>query len=99
MLRHVVFLKLRQGTPDAHVAEFCARMQALRQTIDVIQHLEIGRDELHDARSWDLVLIMTFTSVEALRQYQRHPDHVAVMAFNQPYLEAVASVDFTDPVS
>ena len=78
---------------------FCARMLALRERIDGIQHLEIGRDELHDARSWDLVLIMTFASVEALRLYQRHPEHLAVMAFNEPFLGNVASVDFTDPAS
>ena len=56
---------------------------------------EIGRDELHDARSWDLVLIMEFASAEALRAYQRHPEHVAVMAFNDPFVANVAAVDFT----
>ena len=95
MLQHYVFLKYRDGTSDAHVVAFCERMVALRATIDGIQHLEIGRDELHDARSWDLVLIMVFASVEALRAYQRHPEHVAVMAFNDPFVANVASVDFT----
>ena len=94
MLQHYVFLKYREGTSDGHVAAFCGRMLALRDTIGEIEHLEIGRDELHDARSWDLVLIMQFASVEALRAYQRHPDHVAVMAFNDPFVANVASVDF-----
>jgi hypothetical protein len=97
MLRHYVFLKFRDGTSDAHVTAFCERMLALRGPIDAIQHLEIGLDELHDARSWDLVLIMTFTSVEALREYQRHPAHAAVMAFNEPFVAHVASVDFSRP--
>ena len=95
MLQHYVFLKYRGGTTEGHVVAFCERMFALRGTIGVIQHLEIGRDELHDARSWDLVLIMEFASAEALREYQRHPDHVAVMAFNDPFVANVASVDFT----
>ena len=95
MLQHYVFLKYRDGTTDGHVAAFCERMFALRGTIDGIQRLEIGRDELHDARSWDLVLIMEFASAEALRAYQRHPDHLAVMAFNDPFVANVASVDFT----
>jgi hypothetical protein len=42
-----------------------------------------------------LVLIMEFASVDALRAYQRHPQHVALMAFNDPFVENVASVDFT----
>jgi hypothetical protein len=88
MLQHYVFLKYRNGTTDDHVEAFCERMLALRGTIGEIQHLEIGRDELHEARSWDLVLIMQFASPEALRAYQRHPDHLAVMGFNDPFAAA-----------
>ena len=95
MLQHYVFLKYREGTSDGHVVAFCQRMFALRGTIDGIHRLDIGRDELHDARSWDLVLIMAFASTEALRSYQRHPNHLAVMAFNDPFVANVASVDFT----
>ena len=95
MLEHYVFLKYRAGTSAAHVSAFCERMLALRHSIGQIRRLEIGRDELHDARSWDLVLIMAFESVDALREYQRHPLHLALMAFNEPYLANVASVDFT----
>jgi hypothetical protein len=95
MLRHVVFLKYADDTSEEHVAAFCERMLALREVIHGIQHLEVGRDELHDARSWDVVLIMEFASVDALRAYQRHPQHLAVMAFNQPFVANVASVDFT----
>ena len=95
VLQHYVFLKYRDGTTDGHVDAFCERMRALRDTIGEVQHLEIGRDELRDARSWDLVLIMQFASAEALRAYQRHPDHLAVMGFNDPFVANVASVDFT----
>ena len=94
MLRHYVFLKYRDGTSDEHVTTFCERMLALRESIAGIQHLEIGRDELHDARSWDLVLIMEFASVEALRVYQRHPQHLDVMAFNTPFVADVGTIDF-----
>lgn len=97
MLQHYVFLKFRHDTSDDHVTDFCTRMLALRDAIDGIQHLEIGRDELHDARSWDLALIMTFESVDALRAYQRHPQHLALTAFNEPFVSSVASVDFTRP--
>ena len=95
MLHHYVFLKYRDGTSDAHVTAFCERQLALRATIADIAHLEIGRDELHDARSWDLVLIMEFTSIDALRAYQHHPQHLAVMAFNDAFVAQAASVDFT----
>ena len=59
--------------------------------------LEIGRDELRDVHSWDVVLIIELASVAALRVYQRHPQHLAVMAFNEPFVADVASVDFMRP--
>lgn len=95
MLQHYVFLKFRPDTSAEHVESFCERMLALPRSIAEIRHLEIGRDELRDGRSWDLALIMRFESVEALRAYQRHPDHRAVMAFNDPFVADVGSVDFT----
>ena len=97
MLQHYVLIKYTKGTSDEHIAEFCGRMRALRTTISAIQHLEIGRDILRDARSWDLILIMRFASREALRGYQQHPEHVRVIEFNQPFVADVASVDFESP--
>lgn len=95
MLRHYVFLKYREGTSAEHVTSFCEGMLALRESITAIRQLEIGRDELHDARSWDLVLIMAFDSVDSLRTYQQDPAHLALMDFNRPFVADVASVDFT----
>ena len=94
MLQHYVFIKYRAETPDTHVAEFCRRMEDLRTRIAGIENLQIGRDILRDARSWDLVLIMRFASIAVLREYQQHAEHQAVMQFNQPFVADVASVDF-----
>ena len=97
MLHHYVLIRYRKDTSGEHIGEFCRRMLALRTTIPGIEHLEIGRDILRDARSWDLILMMRFASIDALRRYQQHPDHVSVMAFNQPAVSDVASVDFESP--
>ena len=94
MLQHYVILKYREGTSAAHVDAFCRRMLALCGAIPEIRHIEIGRDELHDARSWDLVMIMAFESVAALRAYQAHAAHTAVMAFNDPFVAHLATVDY-----
>ena len=94
MLHHYVFLKYRTDTAAGHIDSFCERMLALRHSISEIQHLEIGRDELHDSRSWDLLLVMRFRTAADLRAYQKHPDHLAVAAFNDPFVADVGSVDF-----
>ena len=97
MLQHFVLIRFRKETSDEHIAEFCRRMLALRTIISDIKNLEIGRDILHDARSWDLILVMRFASTESLRSYQQHPEHLKVMAFNQSSVADVASVDFESP--
>lgn len=94
MLQHYVLIRYDKSVNDEHIAEFCKRMMALPGSIADIEYLEIGRDILHDARSWDLILIMRFGSVSALRSYQQHPDHQKVIAFNQPFVADVASMDF-----
>ncbi|HEX4998122.1 MAG TPA: Dabb family protein [Terriglobia bacterium] len=94
MLQHYVLIKYQKSVSDDHIAEFCRRMLDLRASIEGIDHMEIGRDILRDARSWDLILIMRFASVDVLRSYQKHPKHQKVMAFNQPFVAEVASVDF-----
>ena len=97
MLQHYVFIRYASGTADAHVEEFCRRMLALRGVVPGIEHLEVGRDMLREERSWDVMLIMRFGSVDALRAYQRHPAHLELMAFNQPAVAQVGSVDFLSP--
>lgn len=94
MVQHYVFIRYEKGASDEHIAEFCRKMLDLRTSIAGIEQLEIGRDILHDARSWDLILIMRFASVGALRSYQQHPEHQKVMAFNQSFVADVATVDF-----
>lgn len=94
MLQHHVFIRFVPGTSDAHIAELCSRLLALREAVPGIEHMEIGRDELHEARSWDLMLTMRFASVEALRVYQKHPAHLAVMAFDQPCSAEAGAIDF-----
>lgn len=94
MLHHYVFIKYQKHTSPEHIAEFSSRMLNLRTCIAEIEHMEIGRDVLHDERSWDLVLIMRFASIPNLRSYQLHPEHQKLMAFNQPFVANVGSVDF-----
>ena len=97
MLNHFILLRYKSGTSEAHIAEFCRRMYALRDRIPEITELEIARDILRDTRSWDLMLMMRFASVEHLRRYQTHEAHQAVMQFNDPFVKDLASLDFERP--
>ena len=96
MLRHFVFIKYTPGTSDAHIDEFLRMTRALPASIPTVRDLEVGRDVLRGARSWDVMLAMRFDSLDELREYQVHPAHRALMAFNDPQVADVGSVDFPE---
>ncbi|REJ69236.1 MAG: hypothetical protein DWQ28_04715 [Proteobacteria bacterium] len=39
---------------------------------------------------------MRFRGYDDLQTYRQHPEHVAVMQFNDPFVSDIAAVDFTD---
>ncbi len=94
MLQHFVFLKYQPNTKVEHIQHFKNKMLALKASIGELVEIEVGLDELHDARSWDVVLVMQFQTVDDLRAYQKHPEHQSVMKFNDPFVADIASVDF-----
>jgi len=93
MLQHYVFIKYQESTSDEHIQAFKDKMLALKNTIKEIKRIEVSIDELHEERSWDVVLNMQFDSLEDLRIYQMHPDHVAVVQFNGPKVAQAGALD------
>lgn len=73
-------------------------MLALKGTISELQHLVIERDELREARSWSLLMSMCFRTLDDLRAYQKHPEHMAAMQFNAPYVTDIGALDCSKPV-
>lgn len=69
-------------------------LESLPGKIPGIGSLEVGIDVTQSDASYDLVLNGTFASVAALEAYQRHPDHLAVVAFLRPVQSAKAVVDY-----
>jgi hypothetical protein len=97
MLRHFVLIRYQKDTPAEHIDSFCRRMSALQESIPEIISLEIGRDILQESRSWDLILVMEFESLPALRRYQQHEAHLDVMRFNAAHVADVAAIDYATP--
>lgn len=96
MVHHYVMLKYKNETSEDHISAFISKMRALGEKIDAVASLKIGRDELREGRSWDLIMDMRFRGYDDLQAYRKHPEHVAVMQFNDPFVSDIAAVDFTD---
>ena len=102
MIRHIVcwkFLPRAEGEEKAeNIRKAKALLELLPGKIPEIASLEVGIDVMHSDTSFDLVLNGTFASVAALEAYQRHPDHLAVVAFLRRVQSAKTVVDYESAV-
>lgn len=95
MLTHVVCYQLKEAT-QAHKEEARALWMSLGDKIPCIRSVRVGEDVRRSERSYDLVLIMTFDSLDDLAAYQAHPDHQPVRARIHELVARSVSVDFEE---
>jgi hypothetical protein len=94
MFTHVVFFKLSDPTVE-NLEKAKAILMGMEGNIPQLKYLEVGIDELHTERSFDLSLITRFDSLEAMNEYQQHPYHVNEVLKNlRPMLKGSAAVDY-----
>ncbi|WP_295780969.1 Dabb family protein, partial [uncultured Microbacterium sp.] len=67
---------------------------ALKDVIDEIQHIEVGRNVANPQSNWDVALVSEFADVDALERYQVHPAHQEVAAFVRTAVSERSSVDY-----
>jgi hypothetical protein len=79
MLRHVVCLTFRDGTPDAAIEDLVAALRALTTVIPEIRAYEVGGDVGLTDGNAHLALVADFDDADAWRRYQEHPEHVRVI--------------------
>ena len=94
MLKHVVFLKFKEGITEAEISGLEKGLSALPAKIPEIKGFQFGRDVVRSERSYDLALISDFEDLEAMKRYQVHPDHVPVVAMVRSISASILAVDF-----
>ena len=92
MFTHIVFFKLKDIEKVTEARDILLGMEG---KIPQLKGLEVGVDELHTERSYDLALITRFDSLEDMNTYQVHEYHVnEVLKYLKPMLESSKAVDF-----
>lgn len=94
MIRHIVFIKFKPGTPESRINEIEAKLNGLKSKINEIEEFECGKDVLHSERSFDFALVSAFKNLDALQAYQVHPEHQAVVAIIKEVAETTKAVDY-----
>jgi hypothetical protein len=97
MIRHVVSWKLNGADASARAeqaATITATLSALPAVIPQILALQVGTNVAYPDSNWDIVLIADYDSLDALEEYQVHPDHVAATHVIGPLVASRSNVDF-----
>lgn len=97
MVKHIVMFKLKetlsQEDKNSVMLEFKKAIEALPETITFIRHIFVGSNT-NSAEKWDICLESEFDSLDDVKRYAVHPDHVAAGSILKDAKEDRACVDF-----
>ena len=97
MVKHIVLFKLKDEAPEAQKLEamnrFKAAIEALPARIPVIRKIEVGLN-INPGETWSIGLYSEFDSLEDVKSYAVHPDHVAAGKLLAEVKESRAGVDY-----
>ena len=93
MIKHVVCFKLKQGESAQKAKEVLLSMQG---NVPMLKGIEVGVDELHSARSYDVMLTVLLDDFTALDNYQIDEYHVNVVKEHMHKVaESSIAMDYT----
>ena len=97
MVKRIVLFKLKDEAPaEARLAAmnaFKAAIEALPAKIPFIRSIEVGLN-INPAETWSIALYSEFDSLDDVRRYAVHPDHVAAGKLLAEVRESRACVDY-----
>jgi len=93
MFRHVVCFKLR-AEEKGRAGEAREKLLSLK-AIPEVKNIEVGLDSLKSPRSYDIILIVDFDSMDDYRVYDTHELHQPVRKFMHSIVEMSVAVDYT----
>lgn len=97
MVKHIVMFKLKDDAPAdkklAAMNNFKEAIEALPAKISVIRKIEVGLN-INPAETWNIALYSEFDTLEDVKYYATHPDHVAAGKLIAEVKESRACVDY-----
>ena len=97
MIRHVVMWKFKESaegkTKIENMEWVREHLYALLPIIPEIKKMEIGYDVNKTEMSMDLMLLTEFDSLDTLKTYAVHPEHVKVSTYVRKVIETRVVLD------
>ncbi len=99
MIKHIVLFKLKDEAPAdeklAAMHDFKVAIEALPAKISVIRKIEVGLNT-NPAETWSIALYSEFDTLDDVKHYAAHPDHVAAGKLLARVKESRACVDYEE---
>lgn len=97
MVKHIVLFKLKEEAPAEEKLQamhlFKEAIEALPAKIASIRKIEVGLN-INPAEAWSIALYSEFDTLDDVRAYAVHPDHVAAGKLLAGVKESRACVDY-----
>lgn len=93
LLQHVLMLKWADNANEVIKTEVLSLFHNLPNKIEGFERLDV-HEVVQSSGDFEIVIVMQFTSQEALDQYQVHPDHSRIKEIGPPLLSKFAEVDY-----
>jgi len=93
MIKHIVFFKLKDRSPES-VALTVEVLRNMEGKIPQLLSIEVGTDIVRSERSFDIALVTLVSTLEDLQAYQVHPAHKVVIEHINQVKEVSFSVDY-----
>ena len=97
MVKHIIIWKLKDEYSDSQKIEYMEKikkdLEALSGKIPGLVEIKVQTTSLPSS-SGDLMLDTTFLSEEALKDYQKNPDHLSVATFVRSVVGSRLSLDY-----
>ena len=94
MIKHIVMWKFKDEVGEDDKAEMKSRLEALKGVVPSLIDIEVGMDVVGSDASKDMVLYSEFNSMDDLKAYAVHPEHLKVVEFVKPLVCERHVVDY-----
>jgi hypothetical protein len=94
MIKHIVMWKFKDGVAEEDQIEMKLQLEGLMGVVPTLAAISVGLDISRKERSWDIVLYSEFNSMEELKAYAVHPQHLKVAEFIKTVVCEAAAVDY-----
>lgn len=93
MIKHVVMWKFKEENKEENMKKARELLLALPCIISELKKMEVHFDIMHTDMSMDMMLDTEFLTVEDMKAYAVHPEHVKVSGFIRSVIESRVVLD------